>query len=73
MGKPLEYDHIQYSHQVPGGMISNLRHQLRLVGMEKKIPATLEERPVDSVVSVAFRWRQGAYEYERTARPVRED
>ncbi|MEE9144371.1 MAG: hypothetical protein V3U06_06350, partial [Candidatus Binatia bacterium] len=29
MGKPLEYDHIQYSHQVPGGMISNLRHQLR--------------------------------------------
>ncbi len=43
MGKPLEYDHIQYSHQVPGGMISNLRHQLRVVGMEKKIPATLEE------------------------------
>jgi oxaloacetate decarboxylase alpha subunit len=43
VGKPLEYDHSQYLHQVPGGMISNLRHQLRLVGMESKLPATLEE------------------------------
>ncbi len=42
-GKPLAYDHSQYRHQVPGGMISNLRHQLRLVGMENKMPATLEE------------------------------
>jgi oxaloacetate decarboxylase alpha subunit len=43
IGKPLEYDHSKYLHQVPGGMISNLRHQLRLVGMEDKIEATLEE------------------------------
>lgn len=43
IGKPLEYDHSQYLHQVPGGMISNLRHQLRLVGMEDKLEATLEE------------------------------
>ncbi len=43
IGKPLDYDHSQYLHQVPGGMISNLRHQLRLVGMEDKLPATLEE------------------------------
>lgn len=43
IGKPPEYDHSQYLHQVPGGMISNLRHQLRLVGMEDKLPATLEE------------------------------
>ncbi len=43
MGTPLDYDHSQYLHQVPGGMISNLRHQLRLVGMEDKLPATLEE------------------------------
>ena len=42
-GKPLAYDHSQYRHQVPGGMISNLRHQLRLVGMENKMEATLEE------------------------------
>src|SRR5205823_2013328 len=33
----------QYLHQVPGGMISNLRHQLRVVGMEDKMQATLEE------------------------------
>ena len=43
IGKPLEYDHSQYLHQVPGGMISNLRHQLRMVGMEDKLPATLDE------------------------------
>ena len=43
IGEPLEYDHSQYLHQVPGGMISNLRHQLRLVKMEDKLPATLEE------------------------------
>ncbi|MFQ5684876.1 MAG: biotin carboxyl carrier protein [Candidatus Binatia bacterium] len=43
MGMPVEYDHSQYLHQVPGGMISNLRHQLRLVGIEDKLKATLEE------------------------------
>ncbi len=43
IGKPLDYDHSQYLHQVPGGMISNLRHQLKIVGMEDKIDATLED------------------------------
>ena len=43
IGKPLDYDHSQYLHQVPGGMISNLRHQLKIVGMDNKIDATLEE------------------------------
>jgi oxaloacetate decarboxylase alpha subunit len=43
IGKPPEYDHSNYLHQVPGGMISNLAHQLRLVGMADKLPATLEE------------------------------
>jgi oxaloacetate decarboxylase alpha subunit len=43
IGKPLDYDQAQYLHQVPGGVISNLRHQLRLVGMEHKLAATLEE------------------------------
>ncbi|HEV8341612.1 MAG TPA: hypothetical protein VGR30_04505 [Candidatus Binatia bacterium] len=43
IGAPVEYDHAQYLHQIPGGMISNLRHQLKLVGMEHKIEATLEE------------------------------
>ena len=43
IGKPFAYDVAQYSHQVPGGVISNLRHQLRVVGKEDKLPATLEE------------------------------
>src|SRR5262249_584722 len=43
IGAPREYDHSQYLHQVPGGMISNLRHQLRTLGMEEKLPAALEE------------------------------
>ena len=43
IGAPVEYDYTQYQHQVPGGMISNLRHQLRKVGMEHKIDEALEE------------------------------
>jgi len=43
IGAPREYDHGQYLHQVPGGMISNLRHQLHLMGMENKLQETLEE------------------------------
>jgi oxaloacetate decarboxylase alpha subunit len=43
IGRPREYDHSLYLHQVPGGMISNFVHQLKLVGMEDKLPATLEE------------------------------
>jgi oxaloacetate decarboxylase alpha subunit len=43
VGAPVEYDYSQYQHQVPGGMISNLRHQLRKVGMEEKIDQALEE------------------------------
>jgi oxaloacetate decarboxylase (Na+ extruding) subunit alpha len=43
IGKTPEYDYAQYVHQIPGGMISNLRHQLRRVGMEDKIDRTLEE------------------------------
>jgi oxaloacetate decarboxylase alpha subunit len=43
LGAPREYDHGQYLHQVPGGMISNLRHQLRAMGMENRLQETLEE------------------------------
>ncbi|HEY7555770.1 MAG TPA: biotin carboxyl carrier protein [Candidatus Binatia bacterium] len=43
LGAPGEYDHAQYLHQVPGGMISNLRHQLRKLGMENRLPAVLDE------------------------------
>lgn len=43
IGAPREYDHAQYLHQVPGGMISNLRHQLNTMGMEGRLEETLEE------------------------------
>jgi oxaloacetate decarboxylase alpha subunit len=43
IGKTPEYDYAQYVHQIPGGMISNLRYQLARVGMENKIDQTLEE------------------------------
>ena len=43
VGKPFAYDESQYLHQVPGGVISNLRHQLRLLGKEDKLAETLEE------------------------------
>ena len=43
IGKPFAYDESQYLHQVPGGVISNLRHQLRMIGKEAKLPETLEE------------------------------
>ena len=43
IGKTPEYDYAQYVHQIPGGMISNLRYQLQRVGIENKIDQTLEE------------------------------
>ena len=43
MGEPLVFDQSVYTHQVPGGMISNLAYQLRIVGMEDRLQETLEE------------------------------
>jgi len=43
IGKTPEYDYAQYVHQIPGGMISNLRFQLGRVGMGHKLDQTLEE------------------------------
>ncbi|MFZ1059944.1 MAG: pyruvate carboxylase subunit B [Candidatus Rokuibacteriota bacterium] len=46
-GKPLgqiaEYDPFHYEHHVPGGMISNLRSQLRDIGLEHRLDEILEE------------------------------
>ncbi len=46
-GKPLgeiaEYDPFHYEHQVPGGMISNLRSQLRDIGLGHRLDEILEE------------------------------
>ena len=43
IGAPREYDEGWYRHQVPGGMISNLRHQLKMLGKEDKMADVLEE------------------------------
>jgi oxaloacetate decarboxylase alpha subunit len=43
IGVPAEYDYATYLHQVPGGMISNLGHQLRQVGKEAQLAEALEE------------------------------
>jgi oxaloacetate decarboxylase (Na+ extruding) subunit alpha len=46
-GKPLgqiaEYDPFHYEHQVPGGMISNLRSQLADIGLAHRLDEILEE------------------------------
>lgn len=43
MGEPLEYDHYQYIHQVPGGVISNLKRQLVQLRIEHRLDEVLEE------------------------------
>ena len=43
IGAPLEYDYGQYIHQVPGGVISNLRHQLAEMRMLDRLDEVLEE------------------------------
>jgi pyruvate/oxaloacetate carboxyltransferase len=42
-GRVAEYDPALYEHQVPGGMISNLRSQLATMKMESRLPEILEE------------------------------
>ncbi len=43
IGAPLEYDCAQYVHQVPGGVISNLVHQLGEMRMQDRLSEVLEE------------------------------
>ena len=43
LGAPLEYTESHYEHQVPGGMISNFRHQLAQAGMLDRLPEVIEE------------------------------
>jgi pyruvate/oxaloacetate carboxyltransferase len=42
-GQVATYDPALYEHQVPGGMISNLISQLRMLNLEHQLPAILEE------------------------------
>jgi len=43
IGAPMEYDHGVYSHQIPGGVISNLKSQLGQLGISDKLDEVLEE------------------------------
>ncbi|MWD29369.1 hypothetical protein E0K89_017975 [Aquicoccus sp. SCR17] len=43
IGQPRAYDETLYSHQIPGGMISNLEYQLEKVGMKGRMDLIREE------------------------------
>jgi oxaloacetate decarboxylase (Na+ extruding) subunit alpha len=43
VGHILEHDSFHYEHQMPGGMISNLKSQLTTIGISNKLPQILEE------------------------------
>jgi oxaloacetate decarboxylase alpha subunit len=43
IGAPLEYDYAQFIHQVPGGVISNLKHQLAEMRILHRLDEVLEE------------------------------
>jgi oxaloacetate decarboxylase (Na+ extruding) subunit alpha len=42
-GRIARYDPALYEHQIPGGMISNLRYQLETMKLEHRLPEILEE------------------------------
>jgi oxaloacetate decarboxylase alpha subunit len=43
VGVPVEYDAFHYKHQMPGGMLSNFREQLKIAGLSHKFHELLEE------------------------------
>jgi oxaloacetate decarboxylase alpha subunit len=43
VGTVLEYDAGQYEHQIPGGVISNLRRQLAEIGLEHRLGEVIDE------------------------------
>ena len=43
IGAPLEYDYAQYVYQIPGGVISNLKHQLNEMRVLDRLDEVLEE------------------------------
>lgn len=45
LGRVASYDPALYEHQIPGGMISNLRSQLAAMKLEHRLPEILEEVP----------------------------
>jgi oxaloacetate decarboxylase alpha subunit len=43
LGVPMEYDQFHYEHQLPGGMLTNMKFQLAQAGLSDKFGAVLEE------------------------------
>lgn len=43
LGKPTRYDESQFVHQIPGGVIANLRFQLEQIGMANRLEEVKEE------------------------------
>ena len=43
LGRPVEYDPSIYEHQIPGGMISNLKSQLRMANLEHRLADVFAE------------------------------
>jgi oxaloacetate decarboxylase alpha subunit len=43
LGKPVEYDSAYYRHQMPGGMVTTTKRQLKEIGKPELFDATLEE------------------------------
>ena len=43
LGEPSRYDYAQYIHQIPGGVISNLRFQLSEMGLAHRLEEVIQE------------------------------
>ena len=43
LGQPSEYNQMQFVHQIPGGVISNLKFQLATVGLEERLDEVVAE------------------------------
>jgi oxaloacetate decarboxylase alpha subunit len=43
LGVPMEYDQFHYAHQIPGGMLTNMKFQLQQAGLMHKFEVVLEE------------------------------
>ena len=43
IGAPVEYEEYQYVHQIPGGVISNLKRQLTQLKLIDRLPQVIEE------------------------------
>src|SRR5262249_23485747 len=55
VGNIVEHDAFHYDHQMPGGMVSNLKSQLAPLGIAHRLPEVLEEAACACAASWAIR------------------